>query len=51
MNSREKFLSAMRMEDGDYSGVEIPKVEFGYWAGTIRRWFGDNMDLITDLIF
>ena len=43
MNSREKFLSVMRMEDGDYSGVEIPKVEFGYWAGTIRRWFREGL--------
>ena len=43
MNSREKFLSVMRMQDGDYSGVEIPKVEFGYWAGTIRRWFKEGL--------
>jgi len=46
MNSREKFLSVMRMEDGDYSGVEIPKVEFGYWAGTIRRWFGEGLQQV-----
>ncbi|MCL4386588.1 MAG: hypothetical protein M1479_03525 [Actinobacteria bacterium] len=43
MNSREKFLSVMRMQDGDYSGVEIPKVEFGYWAGTVRRWFKEGL--------
>ena len=43
MNSREKFLSIMRMKNGDYSGVEIPKVEFGYWAGTIRRWFEQGL--------
>ena len=46
MNSREKFLSIMRMEDSDYSGVEIPKVEFGYWAGTIRRWFDQGLKQI-----
>lgn len=43
MNSREKFLSVMRMNNGDYSNVEIPKVEFGYWAGTIRRWFTEGL--------
>jgi len=43
MNSREKFLSVMRMEDADYASVEIPKVELGYWAGTIRRWFGEGL--------
>ena len=44
MNSREKFLSAMRMEGGDYSGgVEVPKVEMGYWAGTLRRWFNEGL--------
>jgi len=46
MNAREKFLSAMRMEDGDYGSVEIPKVEFGYWAGTIRRWFTEGLPCI-----
>jgi hypothetical protein len=43
MNSRERFLSIMRMNDGDYSGVEVPRVEFGYWAGTIRRWFDQGL--------
>lgn len=28
----------MRMENGKYNGASIPKVELGYWAGTIRRW-------------
>lgn len=46
MNAREKFLSVMRMKDGDYSGVQIPKVEFGYWAGTIRRWFNEGLPCI-----
>ncbi len=49
MNPREKFLSVMRMKDGDYSGVEIPKVEFGYWAGTIRRWFKEGLDKIAEV--
>lgn len=49
MNSREKFLSVMRMHDGDYSGVEIPKVEFGYWAGTIREWFDQGLKKKQDI--
>lgn len=46
MNSREKFLSVMRMEDGYNSGVQVPKVEMGYWAGTIRRWFGEGLPAV-----
>ncbi len=46
MNSREKFLSVMKMPDGDYSGVKIPRVEFGYWAGTLRRWFDQGLSMI-----
>jgi hypothetical protein len=46
MNSREKFLSVMRMKGRDYSGVQVPKVEFGYWAGTIRRWFEQGLTCI-----
>jgi hypothetical protein len=49
MNPREKFCSVMRMQDGDYSGVEIPKVEFGYWAGTIRRWFDEGLKKVSDI--
>ena len=45
MNYREKFLSIMRMEDGDYGGVEIPRVEFGYWAGVIRRWGKEGLTI------
>ena len=46
MNAREKFLSSMRMKNNDYSGVEIPRVEFGYWAGTIRRWFKEGLPVV-----
>lgn len=49
MNSREKFLSVMRMKNNNYSGVEIPKVEFGYWAGTIRRWFKEGLPLVAPI--
>ncbi len=24
-------------------GAEVPKVEFGYWASTIRTWFGEGL--------
>lgn len=46
MNSREKFLSVMRIKGGNYAEVEIPKVEFGYWAGTVRRWFNEGLSVI-----
>ena len=35
----------MRMKNGNYGGVEIPKVEFGYWAGTIRRWSNEGLPI------
>lgn len=35
----------MRMENGNYEEVEIPKVELGYWAGTIRRWFREGLPM------
>lgn len=47
MNSREKFLSVMRMPGGDYKDAEIPVVEFGYWAGTIRRWEGEGLKIVS----
>ncbi len=37
----------MRMEDGSYDGVEVPRVEFGYWAGTIRRWSGEGLKIVS----
>ena len=49
LNSREKFLSVMRMQDGDYGEVQVPKVEFGYWAGTIRKWFDQGLTKIQDI--
>jgi len=49
MNSREKFLSVMRMEKGDYSNVEVPRVEMGYWAGAVRRWFKQGLPVISQV--
>jgi len=46
MNSREKFLSVMRMKGKDFAGVRVPKVEMGYWAGTIRRWFDEGLEVV-----
>ena len=44
MNSQEKFLSVMRIEDGCCDeNIEIPKVEMGYWAGVIRRWADEGL--------
>ena len=37
----------MRMSGGDYDGVEIPAVEFGYWAGTVRRWSGEGLNIVS----
>lgn len=46
MNSREKFLSVMTMENGIYDeDIDVPKVEFGYWAGTIRRWASEGLPI------
>lgn len=47
MNSREKFLSVMRMDSHTYKGIEVPKVEMGYWAGTIRRWSKEGLAIRT----
>jgi hypothetical protein len=44
MNSREKFLSVMRMEDYKYGkNIKVPKVEFGYWSQTVRRWIKEGL--------
>ena len=39
MDSREKFHAVMDGQDI----VHIPKTEFAYWAGTIRRWLSEGM--------
>jgi uroporphyrinogen decarboxylase len=36
----------MRTAPGDRpQTLEVPKVEFGYWAGTIRRWFQEGLPI------
>lgn len=42
MNSREKFISTMNCIDNMY---EIPKIELGYWAGTIRQWSKEGLPI------
>lgn len=49
MNSRERFLAVARDEDFDrlYYG------EFGYWVGTMKRWYGEGLwriDGVDDLL-
>ena len=39
MNMRQRFLATM-----DFEPVAPPKWEFGYWGGTIRRWYGEGAD-------
>jgi len=39
----------MSMEKGCCGDVEVPRVEFGYWAGTIRRWFDDGLSRTSPL--
>lgn len=39
MNARERFLATMRFEKID----RPPMWEFGYWAGTVRRWYGEGL--------
>jgi len=37
----------MRMSGGNYKDVEVPIVEFGYWAGTVRRWGGEGLKIVS----
>jgi len=38
VNSRERFLAVM-----DFEPVRTLKWEFGYWAGTVRRWYREGL--------
>jgi uroporphyrinogen decarboxylase len=39
MNSRERFLATMTFEKPD----RAPLWEFGYWGGTIERWYREGL--------
>jgi hypothetical protein len=45
MNSREKFLSTLSFDDKPKN----MKVEFGYWAGTIRNWFKQGLPAVKEI--
>lgn len=45
MDSRQKFNSVF---DGDDT-ISVPKVEFAYWVGTLRRWAGEGLKLKEDI--
>ena len=45
MNCRDKFNAVLSFEPE----AKIPKVEYGYWAGTIRSWFADGLPIVRDL--
>jgi len=45
MNSREKFNAVMSFDDNSPN----MKVEFGYWAGTIRTWFDQGLPRLKDI--
>ncbi|MBM3705447.1 MAG: hypothetical protein FJW66_02870 [Actinobacteria bacterium] len=42
MNSREKFNSVMSFD----AGAQVPKTEFAYWAGTLRKWLEQGLPLL-----
>lgn len=39
MNARERFLACMNFEPID----RPPLWEFGYWGGTVHRWYGEGL--------
>lgn len=39
MNTREKYLTTCRFEPGR----RIPRWEFGFWAGTLQRWYAEGL--------
>ena len=39
MSARESFLATMRGEPGSHT----VKWEFGYWVGTVRRWYAQGL--------
>lgn len=46
MTAREKFHAVMSFEPG----APCLKAEFGYWAGTIRRWRAEGLPLAADIL-
>jgi hypothetical protein len=42
MNSRARLISTMNGKGDEY---EVPKVELGYWVGTIRNWSKEGLPI------
>lgn len=42
MNTRERFLALMSFEEVDRTLLW----EFGYWGGTVRRWYREGLPLV-----
>ncbi len=45
MNTRERFMAIMNFEEPDRHLVW----EFGYWGGTVRRWYQEGLPLVHGL--
>ncbi|MGB2827001.1 MAG: hypothetical protein WBC50_02205, partial [Dehalococcoidales bacterium] len=45
MNTRERFLAIMNFEEPDRHLVW----EFGYWGGTVRRWYKEGLPQVHGL--
>ena len=45
MNTRERFLAIMNFEEPDRHFVW----EFGYWGGTVRRWYREGLPRVHGL--
>jgi len=45
MNARERFLAIMNFEEPDRNFVW----EFGYWSGTVRRWYQEGLPRVHGL--
>ena len=45
LNAREKFLASMAF----HRDAPILKMEYGYWAGTIRRWYAEGLHAETPI--
>ena len=39
MNARERFLACMAFD----KNARVPLWEMGYWAGAVRRWYGEGL--------
>lgn len=42
MNTRERYLALMTFQEVDRNFIW----EFGYWAGTVRRWYKEGLPLV-----